>query len=37
MDLGAHGDAELMDAIMQAVQGDGSAEKILELVGAIES
>ena len=37
LDLGAHGDAELMDAIMQAVQGDGSADKILELVGAIES
>jgi hypothetical protein len=32
--LGAHGDSELMDAIMQAVQGDGTAEKILELVDA---
>jgi hypothetical protein len=35
-DLGAHGDSELMDAIMQAVQGDGTADKILQLVGAIE-
>jgi hypothetical protein len=34
VDLGAHGDAELMDAIMQAVQGDGSADKILQLVEA---
>lgn len=34
LELGAHGDQELMDAIMQAVQGDGSAEKILELVEA---
>lgn len=34
VELGAHGDPELMDAIMQAVQGDGSADKILELVEA---
>ena len=34
IDLGAHGDSELMDAIQQAVQGDGSADKILELVEA---
>lgn len=34
LELGAHGDQELMDAIMQAVQGDGSADKILQLVEA---
>lgn len=34
LELGAHGDSQLMDAIMQAVQGDGSADKILELVEA---
>lgn len=33
-ELGAHHDEQLRDAIMQAIHGDGSAETVLELVGA---
>ena len=36
LELQAQGDPELLDAIMQAVQGDGSADRILELVGVAD-